>query len=53
MAATLRVPFLRVAAWQDTLAALRSAGMRIVALTPRPDAVALETVGVAGGDGLC
>jgi tRNA G18 (ribose-2'-O)-methylase SpoU len=47
MAATLRVPFLRVHAWRETLASLRSAGMRLLALTPSPDATALEDVDVA------
>jgi tRNA G18 (ribose-2'-O)-methylase SpoU len=52
MAATLRVPFVRVAAWYDMLSALRAAGTRVVALTPHPDAVALEAVAVAEGDRL-
>src|SRR4051812_3565422 len=34
MAATLRLPFLRVEAWVDSLIALREAGLRLVALTP-------------------
>src|SRR3954447_18729757 len=34
MAATLRVPFVRVSGWLDGLDALRAAGLRIVALTP-------------------
>jgi len=42
MAATLRVPFARVESWSDGLAALRAAGLSIVALTPHPEAVALE-----------
>lgn len=41
MAATLRVPFVRVTAWLEGLDALRAAGLRIVALTPHPDAVPL------------
>jgi tRNA G18 (ribose-2'-O)-methylase SpoU len=42
IAATLRVPFVRVDPWLDGLAALRASGLRLVALTPHPDAVALE-----------
>jgi tRNA G18 (ribose-2'-O)-methylase SpoU len=41
MAATLRVPFVRAAGWADALAALRAGGLRIVALTPHPDATPL------------
>ena len=41
MAATLRVPFVRVPAWLDGFDALRAAGFQIVALTPRPDATPL------------
>lgn len=41
MAATLRLPFLRVDPWLDGLASLRASGSRIVALTPDPDAIAL------------
>jgi tRNA G18 (ribose-2'-O)-methylase SpoU len=63
MAATLRVPFTRAASWPGVLSDLRARGHRIVALTPHPDAVTLESyhpdrearlVLVAGseGDGL-
>jgi tRNA G18 (ribose-2'-O)-methylase SpoU len=52
MAATLRVPFLRVDAWRETLPSLRSAGMRIVALTPGSDTTALEDIDVAAADRL-
>ena len=52
MAATLRVPFLRVSAWPNALASWRATGMRIVALTPQAGAVALEDVAVAAGDRL-
>lgn len=41
MAATLRLPFARLDDWFDGLDRLRAAGLRIVALTPHPDAVAL------------
>lgn len=52
MAATLRVPFLRADTCRDTLASLRAAGLRVVALTPHPDAVALEDVAVGAADRL-
>jgi tRNA G18 (ribose-2'-O)-methylase SpoU len=42
MAATLRLPFLRVDPWLDGLASLRASGLRIVALTPDPEAIALK-----------
>ena len=42
MAATLRVPFLRVDPWVDGLRALRATGLSVVALTPHPDAVLLD-----------
>ena len=42
MAATLRLPFVRVDPWGDGLDALRRAGLRVVALTPHPDAVTLD-----------
>ena len=42
MAATLRVPFVRVSEWATGLARLREHGFKVVALTPRPDAVALD-----------
>jgi tRNA G18 (ribose-2'-O)-methylase SpoU len=44
MAATLRLPFLRAAEWLPTLASLRAGGVRIIALTPHPDAVPLASV---------
>jgi len=46
MAATLRLPFVRVDPWLDGLASLRASGLRIVALTPRPDAVPLDDYAV-------
>ena len=52
MAATLRVPFLRAAAWRSTLLSLRTAGMHVIALTPGTGAIALEHVAVAAGDRL-
>ncbi len=42
MAATLRVPFVRVDDWPGALEALREAGLHLVALTPHPDAIALS-----------
>lgn len=39
MAATLRVPFARLDGWPDSLQCLRDTGIRVVALTPRADAV--------------
>jgi tRNA G18 (ribose-2'-O)-methylase SpoU len=50
MAATLRVPYLRLDPWSDGLDALHAAGLRLVALTPHPDAVALEEYEVRDGD---
>ena len=45
MAATLRLPFVRAGDWLAALTALRAHGLRIVALTPHPDATALEEYG--------
>jgi tRNA G18 (ribose-2'-O)-methylase SpoU len=42
MAATLRVPFVRVDPWVAGLASLRASGLRVIALTPHPDAVPLD-----------
>src|SRR5262249_48018442 len=42
MAATLRVPFTRTPDWRDMLSGLRDRGHRILALTPRPDALPFE-----------
>lgn len=42
MAATLRLPFTRSAAWGATLAGLRARGHRVVALTPHPTATSIE-----------
>ena len=42
MAATLRVPFVRLSPWPNSLDPLRAAGFQIVALTPDPEAVDLE-----------
>ena len=41
MAASLRLPFVRVDPWLDGLETLRAAGLRVVALTPHPDATPL------------
>ena len=38
----LRVPFARAVAWPAALTQLREAGFSVVALTPRPDALALD-----------
>ena len=42
MAATLRVPFVRLSPWPGSLDPLRAAGFQIVALTPDPEAVDLD-----------
>jgi tRNA G18 (ribose-2'-O)-methylase SpoU len=42
MAATLRLPFARVAEWPDGLDEVRRAGFEIAALTPAPDAIGLD-----------
>lgn len=39
MAATLRVPFARLEGWPESLRCVREAGVRMVALTPRADAM--------------
>jgi tRNA G18 (ribose-2'-O)-methylase SpoU len=52
MAATLRLPFLRVDPWLDGLASLRASGFRIVALTPDPDALALTDYAPRTDEGL-
>jgi tRNA G18 (ribose-2'-O)-methylase SpoU len=39
MGHVLRVPFARLAPWPDALAALRSAGFTLLALTPRSPSV--------------
>lgn len=50
MGATLRVPFGQLDAWDDDLQALRSRGFRVLALTPRPEAVPLNDVTIAEAD---
>jgi tRNA G18 (ribose-2'-O)-methylase SpoU len=45
MGATLRLPFVRAAAWLDTLRVLQGQGYRVVALTPEPDAAPIEAAG--------
>jgi tRNA G18 (ribose-2'-O)-methylase SpoU len=42
MAATLRVPFVRLDGWPDGLSAIRAAGFTIVALTPRAPAEPID-----------
>jgi len=44
MGATLRVPFVRVQDWLSALSQLRTRGYRLIALTPDPEAVSLETL---------
>lgn len=48
MGATLRLPFARAADWAAALATLRAKGFRVVALTPHPEAVALDDARLAG-----
>jgi tRNA G18 (ribose-2'-O)-methylase SpoU len=42
MAATARVPFVRVDPWVEGLTSLRASGLRVIALTPHADAVPLD-----------
>jgi tRNA G18 (ribose-2'-O)-methylase SpoU len=42
MGATLRLPFVRAAAWLDTLRVLQGQGLRVVGLTPEPGAAPIE-----------
>lgn len=44
MGATLRVPYARATAWPAELDALRARGFRTIALTPQPDAIAIDDV---------
>lgn len=44
MGHALRVPFVRAATWPGTLADLRAAGLRVLAMTPHPPAVALRSL---------
>ena len=44
MAATLQVPAVVAEGWPSTLELLRGAGLRVLALTPHPDAVPLESL---------
>ncbi len=49
MGHVLRVPFTELPGpWPDSLDELRAAGLRVAALTPAPDAVALSRSGLAG-----
>lgn len=52
MGATLQMPFVRLTSWTDGLAALRSHGFRIVALTPHPDAVPTRDLTVGADERL-
>jgi len=42
MGATLRVPFARAGEWPGALSAIREAGFRLVAMTPRQPSVAID-----------
>lgn len=44
MGAVLAVPYARIEDWYDGLGLLREAGFQVLALTPAPDAVDLESV---------
>jgi tRNA G18 (ribose-2'-O)-methylase SpoU len=46
MGATLRVPFVQLGEWPGSLARLRAAGFRLVALTPREPSEPLDTFAV-------
>jgi tRNA G18 (ribose-2'-O)-methylase SpoU len=49
MGHVLRVPFVELSgAWPDALQVLHGAGLRVAALTPRPDAVPLAAAGLRG-----
>jgi tRNA G18 (ribose-2'-O)-methylase SpoU len=52
MGEVFAVPYARLDAWPADLAALRTAGFRVLALTPDPAAVALDEVQVGPGDRL-
>jgi tRNA G18 (ribose-2'-O)-methylase SpoU len=52
MAATLRLPFTRAIEWRATLDALRARGQRLVALTPYPEAIAIDSYRPAAADSL-
>jgi tRNA G18 (ribose-2'-O)-methylase SpoU len=45
MGAALRLPFASMPEWPEDLARLKAAGFRLVALTPRADAVPLSEIG--------
>jgi tRNA G18 (ribose-2'-O)-methylase SpoU len=47
MGATLRVPYARAANWPGAITTLRANGFRIIALTPHPEAVALDDASLA------
>jgi tRNA G18 (ribose-2'-O)-methylase SpoU len=49
MGAVLSVPYARLTDWRDGLAALRSAGFRLLALTPDPAATPIGSVAAAAG----
>jgi tRNA G18 (ribose-2'-O)-methylase SpoU len=49
MAASLRLPFTRVAQWPSALDELKAAGFRVVALTPDPGAMSIDDYVVERG----
>src|ERR1700733_2380907 len=52
MGAVFAVPYARMADWRQGLGGLRSAGFRLLALTPAPDAVPIGGVPAGPGDRL-
>ncbi len=50
MGEVFAVPWTRLASWPDALDDLRRAGFRLLALTPAPDALALDEVDVRSDD---
>jgi tRNA G18 (ribose-2'-O)-methylase SpoU len=52
MGAVLQVPYARLTDWRDGLAGLRTAGFRLLALTPDPAATAIADVAVSSDDRL-
>jgi tRNA G18 (ribose-2'-O)-methylase SpoU len=52
MGAVFAVPYARMTDWRDGLGELRSAGFRLLALTPAPDAVPIGDVPAEPGDRL-
>jgi tRNA G18 (ribose-2'-O)-methylase SpoU len=50
MGAVFGVPYARAQQWPAAIEELRTAGFRVLALTPAPDAVALDEVAVSGAE---